>query len=72
VENSIVLAEWAAPFAGALASSWVEISIARPVGDSPDLDSDEPREVSLSARGEHGDLFDRLIKASEEFHVPGS
>jgi len=42
------------------------------VGDSPDLDSDEPREVSLSARGEHGDLFDRLIKASEEFHVPGS
>ena len=72
VENSIVLAEWAAPFAGALASSWVEILIARPVGDSPDLDSDEPREVSLGARGEHGDLFDRLIKASEEFHVPGS
>jgi tRNA threonylcarbamoyladenosine biosynthesis protein TsaE len=72
VENSIVLAEWAAPFAGALASSWVEILIARPLGDSPDLDSDEPREVSLSARGEHRDLFDRLIKASEEFHVPGS
>jgi len=72
VENSIVLAEWAAPFAGALASSWVEILIARPEGDSPDLDSDEPREVSLGARGEHGDLFDRLIKASEEFHVPGS
>lgn len=72
VENSIVLAEWGAPFARALASSWVEISIARPVGDSPDLDSDEPREVTLSARGEHGDLFDRLIKASEEFHVPGS
>lgn len=72
VENSIVLAEWAAPYAGALASSWVEISIARPVGDSPDLEGDEPREVSLSAHGEQGDLFDRLRAASEEFRVSGS
>jgi hypothetical protein len=72
VKNSIVLAEWAAPYAGALASSWVEISIARPVGDSPDLDSDEPREVSLSAHGEQGDLFDRLRAASEDFDVSRS
>ena len=69
VENSIVLAEWAAPYAHALAPSWVEITISRPVGDSPDLDSDEPREVTLSGHGEHGDLLDRLSKASEGFHV---
>ena len=71
VENSIVLAEWAAPFASALTSSWVDISIARPVGNTPDIDGDEPREVALSAHG-GGDLFDRLTAASEEFHVSRS
>jgi len=31
VEGSIVLAEWAAPYADTVASSWLEVSLSRPV-----------------------------------------
>jgi ATPase, YjeE family len=71
VEGSIVLAEWAAPYASTLASSWVEVSLSRPMGDSADLDTDEPRDVTLQAHGPESDLFQRLAEASEEFHVSG-
>jgi tRNA threonylcarbamoyladenosine biosynthesis protein TsaE len=69
VEGSIVLAEWAAPYVDTLASSWVEISLSRPVGDSGDLETDEPREVTLQGHGSEADLLKRLAEASEEFHV---
>ncbi len=71
VEGSIVLAEWAAPYVDTLASSWVEISLSRPRGDSADLETDEPREVTLQGHGATSDLIQRLVEASEEFHVSG-
>jgi tRNA threonylcarbamoyladenosine biosynthesis protein TsaE len=71
VEASIVLAEWAAPYVETLASSWVEVSLSRPVGDSADFETDEPREVTLQGHGSEGDLLQRLADSSEEFHVSG-
>ncbi|HEV8012994.1 MAG TPA: hypothetical protein VGP34_02830, partial [Pontimonas sp.] len=58
-------------FAETLASSWVEVSLSRPVGDSGDLETDEPREVTLQGHGPEGDLLERVSRASEEFHVSG-
>ena len=69
VENSIVLAEWAAPYAEALSDSWVEISITRPTGHSSDHEEDEPRDVTIIAHGAEGDLADRIRRVSEVFHV---
>lgn len=71
VEGSIVLAEWAAPYAETLASSWVEVLLSRPVGVSGDLETDEPRKVTLQGHGPEDDLHQRLAGASEEFHVSG-
>lgn len=71
VEGSIVLAEWAGPYGETLASSWVEVSLRRPVGNSADLETDEPRDVTLQGYGPKSDLLERLAKASEEFHVFG-
>jgi hypothetical protein len=71
VEGSIVLAEWAAPYAETLAFSWVEVSLSRPVGDSEDFETDEPREVTLQGHGPEGDLLERVVRASEEFYVSG-
>ena len=70
VAGSIVLAEWAAPYADALSDSWVEISLERPRGDSDDPEAEEPREVTLSVHGDADDLLNRLARASEVFHVP--
>ncbi|MFM1953381.1 MAG: hypothetical protein RL187_590 [Actinomycetota bacterium] len=67
--GSIVLAEWAAPFASALSPSWVEVTVERPVGDADSFDEDEPRTVTLAHHGESSDLMDRLTGASEEFRV---
>jgi tRNA threonylcarbamoyl adenosine modification protein YjeE len=71
VEGSIVLAEWAGSYGETLASSWVEVSLSRPLGSSAHLDTDEPRDVTLQGHGPEGDLLERLAKASEEFHVSG-
>ena len=69
VENSIVLAEWASPFASALADSWVEIVLERPVGNSDSLNDDEPRAATLAAHGHGGELAQRLRAVSEVFDV---
>lgn len=70
VPHSIVLAEWAAPYAEALSDSWVDIILERPVGDSSNLEGDEPRDVEIRAHGIESDLLNRISRASEEFHVP--
>ena len=69
VSSSVVLAEWARPYAHALSDSWVELSIARPVGHTDLVDDDEPREVTVTAHGDAADLWERLMNAGEEFHV---
>jgi tRNA threonylcarbamoyl adenosine modification protein YjeE len=66
----ITVAEWAAPFAHALAETWVEISFLRPIGEVDTVNEDEPRDVTLSSHGDD-DLLSRLIRAGREFHVSG-
>jgi len=52
-DSSIVVAEWAAPFASAVAGEWWEIELDRgsgPVDDDLELDADAPRRVTISRR----------------------
>lgn len=68
VPASIVLAEWAAPYASALSDSWLEIVVERPVAtELVDVESDEPRHLSVSAHGANPERYDRLIAAAREF-----
>ncbi len=65
---SIILAEWAAPYASALSDSWLEIVVERPVAtELVDIDSDEPRQVSLSAHGANAKNYDRFLAAAGDF-----
>lgn len=65
VENSIVLAEWARPFASVLSSSWLDIEIERPVGsDGGDVDSDQPRSVTITVHGDDDRYAKYLTAAS--------
>ncbi len=67
-DSSIVLAEWAAPYASALADSWLEIVVERPVAtELLDIESDEPRQVSIGAHGAHPENYDRFLQVAGEF-----
>ena len=67
-ESSIVLAEWAAPYASALSDSWLEIVVERPVAtELLDIESDEPRQVSISAHGVRAEHYDRFLAVAGEF-----
>lgn len=66
----ITVAEWAAPFAHALAETWVEVTFLRPMGEVDTVNEDEPRDVTLSSHG-NDELLSRLIRAGREFHVSG-
>jgi tRNA threonylcarbamoyladenosine biosynthesis protein TsaE len=64
VDNSIVLAEWAAPYVHVLSDRWLEILIERPAGgDISDIEADEPRTVTLifhgAAPGSYQKFFDQ-------------
>jgi tRNA threonylcarbamoyl adenosine modification protein YjeE len=62
VANSIVLAEWAAPYVSVLSTKWLDIELVRPSGgDGVDVESDEPREVTLTAHGDDTSLFQRFV-----------
>lgn len=61
-EGSIVVVEWAAGMLDGVADSWLEIDIRRPSGrsardasgsdaDSPELDTVEPRDVTITSHG---------------------
>jgi tRNA threonylcarbamoyladenosine biosynthesis protein TsaE len=66
--SSIVLAEWAAPFATALADSWLEIVVKRPVAvELLDVESDEPRQVGVSAHGVDPGRYQRFFDAIGKF-----
>lgn len=65
VEHSIVLAEWAAPYAQVLAPDWLEIELLRPEGgEIGDVESDEPRHVALIVHGEDPLKFQRFVDAA--------
>jgi tRNA A37 threonylcarbamoyladenosine biosynthesis protein TsaE len=67
-DSSIVLAEWAAPYASALSDSWLEIVVERPVAtELLDIESDEPRQLSISAHGPRSANYDRFLQAAGEF-----
>lgn len=63
VPRSIVLAEWAAPYASVLSRSWLEIRVSRPIGgESDDIEGDQPRELDVIV---HGDDMARYQKYLE-------
>lgn len=67
-DSSIVLAEWAAPYASALSDSWLEIVVERPVAtELLDIESDEPRQLSISAHGPRSANYDRFLTAAGDF-----
>ena len=67
VDSSIVVAEWAAPFAKALSDSWLEILIERPTaGLSANPSDDEPRSVTFTIHGPDEDRYQRFLEAAEE------
>jgi tRNA threonylcarbamoyladenosine biosynthesis protein TsaE len=67
-DSSIVLAEWAAPYASALSDSWLEIVVERPVATELfDIESDEPRQLSISAHGPRSANYDRFLTAAGDF-----
>jgi len=64
VGSSIVVAEWAAPYASALAGSWLEIILHRPTAALLSEDGeDEPRTVSLIVHGPDQDRYQRFVDA---------
>jgi len=64
-EGSIVLAEWAAPYANVLSPDWLEISLERPTGGTlEDIEADEPRLVSFLIHSKTPEVFDRFLTAA--------
>jgi alanine racemase/tRNA threonylcarbamoyladenosine biosynthesis protein TsaE len=56
--TSVVVVEWGSGMLEGVAESWLELEIARPTGgieqegqEDPDLDTDEPRQVTLIGYG---------------------
>ncbi|MEO7014929.1 MAG: tRNA (adenosine(37)-N6)-threonylcarbamoyltransferase complex ATPase subunit type 1 TsaE [Leifsonia sp.] len=56
--TSIVVVEWGSGMLEGVAESWLELEIARPTGgiehdgqEDPDLDADEPRQMTLTGYG---------------------
>lgn len=72
VANSIVIGEWASPFIQSLGSSWLEISIARPVAGLGSPDEEELREIVITSHGHNSNLFDRVGRVAREFNVLGN
>lgn len=61
VANSVVLAEWAAPFAAALSDSWLELILVRPSASQlGDIEADEPRTLTLSVHGPDAQRYQRF------------
>ena len=54
--RSIVVVEWSAGKLDGVGASWLSIDIVRPTGDGsvPDLDADEPRQVTITGTGPRG------------------
>ena len=64
VANSIVVAEWAAPFISVVSPHWLEIGIERPRGEVIEgSDQEEPRQLTLSAHGPGSNRYGRYSTA---------
>jgi tRNA threonylcarbamoyladenosine biosynthesis protein TsaE len=66
--QSIVLAEWAAPFASVLADSWLEIELVRPRATSVAHEDEggEPRGVLISVHGPRVSHYQRFLDAGKD------
>ena len=67
--RSIVVAEWAAPYADVWGVGWVELLFQRPAGEGEDFLTDQPRTISIVGHGECDDLLDRIAGSEEGQHV---
>lgn len=64
VANSIVVAEWAAPYISVVSPHWLEIGIERPRGAlSEGSDLEEPRQLSVSVHGSDSNRYARYTQA---------
>jgi tRNA threonylcarbamoyl adenosine modification protein YjeE len=64
VANSIVVAEWAAPYISVVSPHWLEIRIERPRGAlSEGSDLEEPRQLSVSVHGSDSNRYARYTQA---------
>jgi tRNA threonylcarbamoyladenosine biosynthesis protein TsaE len=65
VDSSIVVAEWAAPYASALSGSWLEIILQRPTAALLSEDGeDEPRTVTFIVHGPDQERYQRFVEAA--------
>ena len=69
--NAIVVVEWGAGKLDGVSESWLSVDIERPVGaaaddlDTDDLDTDEPRQVTITGHGPRGLELEALLAAAE-------
>jgi len=62
LDGAVVLAEWAAGFIDVLTDSYLHIELERPTGAGTGaIEGDEPRTVTLEARGRHPDRYQRYL-----------
>lgn len=63
VAHSIVLAEWAAPYAAVLAPSWLEIRFERPALENDvDIEGDQPRTLDAAVHGGDTARYEKFLK----------
>ena len=69
--HAIVVVEWGAGKVDGVSESWLSVDIERPVGaaaddlDADDLDTDEPRQVTITGHGPRGLDLEALLAAAE-------
>jgi tRNA threonylcarbamoyladenosine biosynthesis protein TsaE len=64
--NAIVVAEWGADKLDGVSESWLSIDIVRPMGGgAEDLDTDEPRHVTIAGSGPRGLELEAALAARD-------
>ena len=69
--RSVLVAEWAAPYADVWCLGWVELVFERPTGEGDDFVSDQPRTIRITGHGDCGDLMRRIADSEAGDDVSG-
>ena len=62
--NAIVVVEWGAGKLDGVSDSWLSIDIDRPTGVAADLESDEPRHLTVTGTGPRGLELEAAVQAA--------